>query len=382
MSFYKTNYDIYIAGQKEFGRLVDSVLEQCDKGGIVVRLVFFGKPENNRIYREQLAVIREKVKATFADKMPVVSYVVQRPLVGELVLEMHAVELPFNGTVAYKIEGSTNYIEIEEDGQRELIIGCLLGKATGTTIAGQSGHIFRKIGRILEKGRYEISQIVRQWNYIERITHCRGEHQHYQDFNDARSHFYALADWKDGYPAATGIGTQCGGVLIDLNVIKPKDGIFYSVPLDNELQVAAHVYSQEVLIGAEDKLFCQKTTPKFERAKAVVGKENGVVYISGTAAIRGEASLEGVGVLVQTGITMENINFLISEKNLNKVGISSRGGCKLQMLRVYLKNPDDVTAVKVYMESLFTGIPVSYLLADVCRDELLVEIEGIATFEL
>lgn len=382
MSFYKTKYDIYTAGQKEFSRLVDNVLGQCDRSGIVVRLVFFGKPENNRIYREQLATIREKVKTMFGDKMPVVSYVVQRPLVGELVLEMHAIEYPFNGTVTYKIEGSTNYIEVEEAGQRELLIGGLLGRASGTTITGQSEHIFRKIGRILTREQYETNAIVRQWNYIERITHQRGEHQHYQDFNDARSHFYATTDWKNGYPAATGIGTQCGGVLIDLNVIKPKDDTFYCVPLDNELQVAAHVYSQEVLIGAEDKLFCQKTTPKFERAKAVVGKENGLVYISGTAAIRGEASLEGVGVLVQTGITMENIDFLISENNLNKAGVSSRGGCKLQMLRVYLKNPDDVTTVRVYMERLFTGVPVSYLLADVCRDELLVEIEGIATFEL
>ena len=32
------------------------------------------------------------------------------------------------------------------------------------------------------------------------------------------------------------------------------------------------------------------------------------------------------------------------------------------------------------MDRLFTSIPVAYLLADVCRDELLVEIEGIATF--
>lgn len=380
MGFYRTSYDIFTAENNEFSCLVDELLEECNHNDIVTRLIFFGKPEDNGMYKERLDIIHQKVNQKFGDRCPVVSYVAQSPLVGDLVLEVYRLESGFEGTVDYCSYQGTHYLKIEDEEHRELVIGGLQGKDLDAGIKQQSDEIFENLGGILVKEKYKINSIVRQWNYIERITAFKGEHQHYQDFNDSRSHFYAATAWSEGYPAATGIGAQWGGVLVDANVIVPKKDYFKCVPLDNSLQVAAHAYSQKVLLGAEDEAFQEKTTPKFERAKAVVGEDRGLVYISGTAAIRGEHSLTDVGVLVQTGTTMENIDYLISEENLNKAGVPTDGACKLEMLRVYLKNPEDVTAVKVYMEHLFTQVPISYLLADVCRDELLIEIEGIASF--
>ena len=58
--------------------------------------------------------------------------------------------------------------------------------------------------------------------------------------------FYASSEWESGYPAATGIGTQHGGVLIDFNAVSGEVDI---APLDNDWQRAAHVYSDEVLIS-------------------------------------------------------------------------------------------------------------------------------------
>lgn len=380
MGFYRTSYDIYTAENKGFGCLVDELLEECNVGEIVTRLIFFGKPADNGQYNRRLAVIREKVKNKFGEASPAVSYVAQRPLVGDLVLEVYRLKAGFTGTINHCSHEGVYYLEIEDEEHRELVIGDLQGKNLDSGILQQSDEVFADLGRVLEKEKYPVHSIVRQWNYIERITAFEGEHQHYQDFNDSRSHFYAATEWPDGYPAATGIGTQLGGVLVDVNAIIPKKDYFKCVPLDNALQVAAHAYSQNVLLGTEDRVFNEKTTPKFERAKAVVGEDRGIVYISGTAAIRGEQSLTNVGILVQTGTTMENINYLISEENLAKAGVSIAEPCHLEMLRVYLKNPEDVTAVKVYMEHLFTEVPISYLLADVCRDELLIEIEGIASF--
>lgn len=382
MGFYETIGEIYTAEDKEFNLLVDELLRECSAYDIVLRLIFFGKPESNEQYIEWLGVIQAKVLVLFGGRMPVVSFVAQCPLVGDLVLEVYKMDVASEAVVSYRSQGDRYYLEIEDSEHQELILGGLQGEDLNAGIAEQSDRIFEVIDGILKKEGYAPEAIVRQWNYIERITAFAGGHQHYQDFNDSRSRFYAPCDWKQGYPAATGIGTQFGGVLIDLNVVKPKSPDFRYVPLDNELQVAAHAYSQEVLVGIEDRLLACKTTPKFERAKAVVGARKGMVYISGTAAIRGEQSLEGVGVLVQTGITMENIRFLISSANLNKQAVFPVAEPKIELLRVYLKNPADVTVVKVYMESLFTEVPVSYLLADVCRDELLVEIEGIASFQL
>ena len=86
------------------------------------------------------------------------------------------------------------------------------------------------------------------------------------------------------------------------------------------MQIAAHAYSDQVLEAAQQK----KATPKFERAKSMTFDDRRIVYISGTAAIRGEESLVGVGLGRQLHITMENIGQLI-------------GKAKLKMLRVYLK---------------------------------------------
>ena len=50
----------------------------------------------------------------------------------------------------------------------------------------------------------------------------------------------------------------------------------------------------------------------------------------------------------------------------------------LVMLRVYLKNESDYEEARRGLESYGLNIPVSYLRAGVCREELLIEIEGIA----
>ena len=78
----------------------------------------------------------------------------------------------------------------------------------------------------------------------------------------------------------------------------------------------------------------QKTTPKFERAKAVWKEDHGFVYVSGTAAIRGEQSLEGVGIEQQTLTTLENIEYLVSRDNLNRSDIPATENATLITFRV------------------------------------------------
>ena len=59
-----------------------------------------------------------------------------------------------------------------------------------------------------------------------------------------------------------------------------------------------------------------------------------------------------------------------------------RFGCKaydlkLANLRIYIKNAEDYDQVRATVEELYPQVPAIYTVADVCRDELLVEIEGI-----
>ena len=336
--------------------------------GIPVRFVFFDALPDNDTYAARLHIIRQIMAGRFADCLPVVSYVAQAPCGGELVLEVHELTGFSPDAVHYK-EG---YITVEQPGYKFLFLGGVRGTSLADSISRQSQELFDKVEKILAAEAMPVASIVRQWNYIEKIVAVDSAgHQHYQDFNDVRSRFYSQADWKEGYPAATGIGTQWGGVMVDIDALLVEGGSVGVYPLDNPLQVPAHAYSGRVLLGGS-----QKTTPKFERGKALAFECGQLVYVSGTAAIRGEQSLAGVGIEAQTQATLENIAHLISKENLKASGVSVANDARLQILRVYVKQKEDEAIARAMIEKALPNLPVLYVVADVCRDELLIEMEG------
>jgi hypothetical protein len=50
---------------------------------------------------------------------------------------------------------------------------------------------------------------------------------------------------------------------------------------------------------------------------------------------------------------------------------------KLSYLRVYVKEEQDMNDVKTVCNKYFPDVPTLYLISDICRDDLLVELEGI-----
>ena len=69
--------------------------------------------------------------------------------------------------------------------------------------------------------------------------------------------------------------------MVIVYAVKGFDGA--NLPLDNPLQVPAHRYSGRVLASGKEAV---RTTPKFERVRLL----GDVVFVSGTAAIKGEDS--------------------------------------------------------------------------------------------
>ena len=235
----------------------------------------------------------------------------------------------------------------------------------------QSTEVFEKLDSILARHGFSPDDIVRQWNYIGNITHHREGRQNYQEFNDARSAYYQKGVWANGYPAATGIGASFDGVIVGCIAFKAASGVY---PINNPLQIAAHEYSKQVLVDNNENAI--KSTPKFERAKLIEIGGRACCFVSGTAAIRGEQSMNDTSARSQTIQTIENIEYLVSKENLQ------RYGCKpydlhYVNLRVYVKNAEDYEEVRSIVAERYPDVPAVYTIADVCRQELLVEIEGI-----
>lgn len=360
----RTEYYIYKSYNKEFeSSIKELILPLCSKS---VRVSIFIHAVNNDDYISKKSICKRVLSETFGSNMPTWSVIAQKPLDCEVVIEVHKV---LDGSIEYK----NGYVVVTSSAMKEIIISGACGDVNDN-IYDQSCSSFEKIQQIFDAEGMTLNNIVRQWNYIERIVHIEKDRQHYQDLNDARSSYYKKVNWTDGYPAATGIGMQFGGIIIDLNAIQLKDDSVNIKPINNNLQIAAHAYSKGLLLGEKTL----KSTPKFERAKAVSSKDATTVYISGTAAIRGEQSLIGVGMKEQTKITMENIENLICDQTLEESFIKIGDKLNLRILRVYIKDEVNLSIATEFMQSNYANIPTSYLLADVCRTELIIEIEGVA----
>lgn len=339
-----------------------SVLSQINEGN-VLKVSFFCKTESNEEYIENIALLKALVEEKFNEDKPLVSYIAQESSTGKLVAEV--IYLIDNDST---VEHKGNYIIISNGNCKELVTSGITPKDISCSTFEQATEIFSTIGSILKENGFEPNDIYRQWNYIHGITELNEGRQNYQEFNDARSHFYSSCQWPGGYPAATGIGTDIGGVMIELNAIKGED--FPNIAIDNPVQIAAHNYSQNVLEGKAIEGFAERTTPKFERARLF----GNVIFISGTAAIIGEESNTSKDIVEQTAMTMSIIDNLVSSSNIPL----QNNGTEYNILRIYVKHRKDIPTVEIYMRQHYPSVPRHYLISDICRPELLIEIEGTA----
>lgn len=359
----RKHYNIITTRSADFDCAAAELAERAAASeGMVVRIVFFGATADNDDHIERREKIRSICLERFGERMPAIGFVAQAPLRSTLAAEVTTVD----GTVG--IERHEDYLTLDSCE----IISDALHADLSSSIAEQADAVFERMGRILAAEGFAAAHIARQWNYIERITRLATQGQHYQMFNDARSRFYDRYTWPQGYPAATGIGTATGGVAVMFDAVKDAR---QNVAIDNPLQIAAHAYSQQVLIDRPENR--SKTTPKFERARYVACDNAQMVYISGTAAIRGEQSCRA-DITEQVRMTMDNIAALVGCDNIRNHGIDHPEPMHYAMLRVYIKRRDDVAAAARWLDENYPDVPAVYLLADICRDELLVEIEGIA----
>ncbi len=332
-------------------------------GERALKISFFGLPCDNKEYLFVNRELHSLVKEFFGEGAPLVSFIAQKSSSPTLIAE-----ITYLGDTDVTITHHSRYKIIERGCTKELITEGIIPCDISAGTFEQAKDIFSAIENILTSEGFLISDIYRQWNYIEDITIKNEGSQNYQEFNDARSIFYAKANWCNGYPAATGIGTGRGGIMIELYAIKGTPAV--NKPIDNPMQIAAHNYSQNVLEGVVVEELQERTTPKFERAR-ILGN---TIYISGTAAIKGEESITSNDTVCQAETTMEVMNNLISKSNIPV----PNNGATYDLLRIYVKHEACIPAVKEYMNAHYPSVPKHYLVSDVCRPELLIEIEGVA----
>jgi enamine deaminase RidA (YjgF/YER057c/UK114 family) len=217
----------------------------------------------------------------------------------------------------------------------------------------------RLLDVIAEKG---YPHIVRAWNYMADINAGEGDEERYKRFCSGR--YEAFIEHNHDlhqFPAACALGHQGGPMVIYLLAAMDPPQHF-----ENPQQLSAYHYPREYGPRA----------PSFARAALKRWSNNFHIYISGTASIIGHSSLHQGDVAQQLAVTFDNIERLLAHIQ----GISSVANpLQSLMLKVYVRNVDDCELIKAAVENQYgASIQAIYLHADICRQELGVEIDGLS----
>lgn len=348
----------------------------------ITQQTFFVAADSREEYEDKTALIREKLNVLPRTRFPATSVVAQPPAAGcEVVLELIVTRAREGKKVIYKTYNGLPYTLVDHGDYRVVHATGMMG-GPDDSIGQAAEKAFEATLGILEAEGMAINDIIRQWNYVEDIAHVKdpaNTTQNYQVFNDVRARYYANGSFRYGYPAATGIGMNTGGVIIGFVAVSPSTEVLVA-PIRNPRQIDAHRYSKGMLVGRETGIMKEKCTPKFERAKLVKLHGRSYIYVSGTASIVGEESVHLGDVEGQTHTTIENIFGLFARENQASIGLDfDAASIYFSHLRVYVKHQEDISAVKAICEQKLNSKSALYLQSDICREELLVEIEGMFT---
>ncbi len=234
----------------------------------------------------------------------------------------------------------------------------MLGSGENDTPDSETRETLLLTARLLEAQHWAITDVCRTWFYLDDILSW------YDEFNAARNEVFTGLGLLNGsrrepIPASTGIrgrnprGHRC---TLDLLAVRPRPGQRLAVetlhnPLQNEAPEYGSAFSRGLTVGTES---CR------------------VFLVSGTASIdESGATVHPDDFDSQTRRTLDNIESLLA----------SRGGVMEDICQAtaFVKRPEDVGRLDSILSRRGLGhLPMVCTIDDICRDDLLVEIDATA----
>lgn len=196
--------------------------------------------------------------------------------------------------------------------------------------------------------------VLRIWNYIADINRGDGDAERYKQFCEGRAaglgDFFAAA-----YPAATAIGHHHRDPVLQIYLLAcVEDG----VAVENPRQTSAWRYPRQY----------GRTSPGFARGMLLPARD--ALAISGTAAVVGHASAHAGNLEAQLEETLLNLEALLATADM-PAGFDTHSP-----LKGYVRHATDASRVRELLQRRLPGVPVLLMHGDVCRRELLVELDG------
>jgi chorismate lyase/3-hydroxybenzoate synthase len=213
-------------------------------------------------------------------------------------------------------------------------------------------------------GRSPHHWLLKIWNYIPAINEGEGDQENYREFcvGRAKALVEGFGD-QPPMPAATAIGSDAREHALQVYFLA---GALPGLNVENPRQVNAWQYPRQY----------SPRSPLFSRGTIMQVEQSRQFLISGTASVVGHETHHD-NAKDQVIESVRNVNSLLDEGQRllggNRPGLGDGG-----VLRVYVRDSNDLAEIKNAMKDIVPPeMPRVYLLGDVCRQDLLTEIDGI-----
>jgi chorismate lyase / 3-hydroxybenzoate synthase len=222
-----------------------------------------------------------------------------------------------------------------------------------------SEEAYRRIFRLLDAQGLPV--LWRVWNYLAGINAETDGLERYRQFNIGRQDaFLACRRGATGnVPAACALGLAGGPLSIAFLA-----GATPAIAVENPRQVSAYHYP--AAYGPR--------SPTFSRAALVYPPGQEILFVSGTASIVGHQTVHPGDVAGQCEESLANIRAVLHEANAQRR--SAEFVMDALVYRVYLRHAEDCPVVRNILQQTVGQAEVAYVQADICRADLLVEIEA------
>ncbi len=279
------------------------------------------------------------------------------------------VEMPvLGGDAQFEIWSSSEPVvrcgdgEISGSRNHEILYGHIeIFQAGGESLEAATFRAYIKIFDYMDREGY--ANLLRIWNYFPQINGIENGLERYRSFNVGRHDAFIAKGrvvGEENVPAASVLGTQSGPLIIYFLAGKQA-----GQSVENPRQTSPFNYPKQ--FGPR--------SPAFSRAMLVNSGQQQCLFISGTASIVGYETVHGGDVVKQTDETLANIRLL-----LKQAGVSGRvfSAAEHMFLKVYLRHDGDLPLVRERVVAEFGAQHQAiYLQSDICRADLLLEIEGV-----
>lgn len=215
--------------------------------------------------------------------------------------------------------------------------------------------------------RMEFPFLVRCWNYFPDINQeingveryklfCTGRHDAFAEKYKSIDHFL---------PAGSAVGSESGPLTISFIATRNHSGKH----IENPRQVSAYQYPKDYGFRS----------PSFARATYLDWGENKHVYVAGTASIVGHESYHNDKPLQQIDEIYKNLDSLLNHCSLVINGGTEKVDSEdVLVIKTYIRDAELFPLIRDRMDKkLADSQSILYLIGDICRKELLLEVEGV-----